>query len=337
MQREPDQPPFILIGASAGGVRAMLELVARLPENFPAPLLFVQHIGAHRSQLASLLSGRGPNRASEARDGEIPTAGSIYVAPPDRHMLIDRGVLRLHHGPKEHHSRPAIDPLFRSGALDCGPRAIGVVLTGRLDDGSAGLRAIQACGGVSVVQDPADADEPSMPRCAIAAVKPDHVVPLSAMPDLFLQLARERAQPFAPFEVPESLRREHAVAMGEHAVENLKTIAKPSVFSCPDCGGVLFELDDPQPVRYRCHTGHAFSIRSLAATQEEVTDAALWSSLRALQEKEGMLRRLARMQGMDAPAVIQARLREADEIAAVSAAMRKLMIGAPASADFDVG
>jgi two-component system chemotaxis response regulator CheB len=329
-----DRQQAIFIGASAGGVYAMLDLVAALPADFPAPIFFVQHIGAHRSQLASLLSSRGPNRAVEAKEGDVPAAGTIYIAPPDHHMLLEGGVVRLTRGPKEHHARPAIDPLFRSAALDCGPRAVGVVLTGMLDDGSAGLRAIKDCGGIAVVQDPADAHEPSMPQSAMAAVQVDHVVGLQGMGRLLFELAQPRAAvPSA--EPPAELRREYALGVGDRAMENLKSIAEPSVFSCPDCGGVLFELNDKHPVRYRCHTGHAFSLRSLAATQEQVTDAALWRGLRTLQEKEAILRRLAEVQVSQGLGDAEASLREADELAAASAALRNLTMKSPGPASFD--
>lgn len=322
----------IFIGASSGGVYAMLELAAALPADFPVPIFFVQHIGAHRSQLALLLDNRGPNHAREARDGDVPAAGTLHVAPPDHHMLLEGGVIRLVRGPKEHHARPAIDPLFRSAALELGAGAIGVILTGMLDDGSAGLRAIKDCGGTVVVQDPADAFEPGMPRAALAVVQADHVVPLAGMAALLSALARadpssdEMTSGHAPTDM---LRSEHAVAGGKETMETLKTIAKPSPFSCPDCGGVLFELDDKRLVRYRCHTGHALSLRSLAATHQQVTDVALWTALRALQEKEAMLRRLADMQRDGDPASAAGCDDEAAEIAAVVVAMRRLAVTGP--------
>lgn len=328
----------IFIGASAGGVYALLELAAALSPRFPVPVFVVQHIGAHRSQLAALLSARGSNRAVEARDGDVPAAGTIHLAPPDHHMLLEGGVIRVVRGPKEHHARPAIDPLFRSAALELGVDAIGVVLTGMLDDGSAGLRAIKDCGGMAVVQDPADAFEPSMPRAALAVVQADYVVALASMAGLLLELATQerRGSTAGRSEAPEALRREYAAREGSKIMEILREIGQPSMFSCPDCGGVLFELDDKRPVRYRCHTGHAFSLRSLAATQEQTTDAALWSGLRALQEKESMLRRLAEMERTSNPERAAGCDTEANEIAAVAAAMRKLTVRAPSPANFDV-
>ena len=208
--------PIIVIGASAGGVSAILDLAATLPRDFPAPILFVLHIGAHRSELYKLVSARGPNVAVTACDGDMPRPGTIYIAPSDRHMLLEGGFIRLSRGPKEHHARPAIDPLFRSAALNFGPRAIGVVLTGMLDDGSAGLRAIKDCGGTAVVQDPADAHAPSMPRCALACVDADHVVPLSALGPLLYDLASRTAVGAASGtpEPPDTIRQEHAVSHG---------------------------------------------------------------------------------------------------------------------------
>ncbi|MDB5868580.1 MAG: CheB methylesterase [Polaromonas sp.] len=328
--------PVIVMGASAGGVNAILELALTLPRDFPAPILFVQHIGAHRSELARLVSASGPNPAVTALDGSAPRPGTIHIAPPDHHMLLEQGAIRLTRGPKEHHARPAIDPLFRSAALECGPQAIGVILTGMLDDGSAGLRAIKQCGGIAVVQDPDDAHAPSMPRSALASVAADHVVPLLSMGSLLYDLARRPLARSAALHPPAALAQEHRVSMGDHAMENLKAIGSPSTFTCPDCGGVLFEISGQQPlVRYRCHTGHAFSLRSLASTQDEVTDAALWSSLRALQEKESILRRLAQVYGPGSPQHSPDVLREADELAEVSAMLRKLTERTPGPGNLD--
>ena len=318
----------IVMGASAGGVSAILDLAATLPRDFPAPILFVQHIGAHRSELARLVSARGPNPAVTASDGDVPRPGTIYIAPPDQHMVLDGPVIRLSNGPKENHSRPAIDPLFRSAALSCGPRAIGGVLTGMLDDGSAGLRAIKDCGGTAVVQDQADADVPDMPRSALACVEADHVVPLAALGGLLYELAR-RPGAIDMLEPPATLQQEHAASHGGNAMQTLKAIASPSVFTCPDCGGVLFELSDKRPVRYRCHTGHVFSLRTLAYLQKEVSDAALWTTLRVLQEKEAVLRRLAQAQEMVTPNVAWDTLREADTIADLRKAILRLTKSAP--------
>ena len=318
---------MIVIGASSGGVEALLGLAPQLPADLAAPIVLVLHIGAHRSHLPELLNSRGPNRAVFARTGAVPVAGTIHVAPPDEHVLLENGVIRLSRGPKEHHSRPAIDPLFRSAALDGGTRVIGVVLTGLLDDGTAGLQAIKECGGTAVVQDPADAAEPSMPLSALESVEVDHVVRLDALAQLLTDLARP-AEWAAPISAPEWLRTEHAITQGEGHMRKLATIGNPSGFTCPDCGGALFELLRGRPTGFLCHTGHAFSLRSLALTHEAITDHALWSGLRALQEKEAVLRRLAREQVPGASGAA-AMLAEADQLAAFIDHMRSAVIKGP--------
>ena len=319
---------IIVIGASAGGVKALLRLVPQLPSSLAAPILVVLHIGAHRSLLPELLNKGGVRRAAFAQTGVAPLPGMIYVAPPDQHLLLEDGRLRLFRGAKEHHARPAINPLFRSAALDRGSRVVGVVLTGMLDDGTAGLRAIKACGGIAVVQDPDDAAEPSMPRSAIAGAAVDHVAKLDAMAELLDSLARpaERAK---PEDAPEWLRIEHAISLGRGNMQELSKIGAPSGFTCPDCGGSLFELQQGRPVRFMCHTGHAFSLRALAAAQEQMTDVALWAGLRALQETESILRRLAEEQAKEAPGSEAAALGEAERVSAFIDQMRGVVTSGP--------
>jgi two-component system chemotaxis response regulator CheB len=190
-------PPrdLVVIGASAGAVPVLLELAKRLPADFPAAVLVVLHVGTHRSLLPDLLKGCGALQARHAADGQALQAGTIEVAPPDQHMLVEGDRIRLQHGPKEHHARPAIDPLFRSAALAQGPHVIGVLLSGCLDDGTAGLRAIKQCGGMAVVQDPDDAEQPEMPRSAMAHVDVDCCMPGSELADILMRLV---ARPLVP-------------------------------------------------------------------------------------------------------------------------------------------
>ncbi|HMC14669.1 MAG TPA: chemotaxis protein CheB, partial [Albitalea sp.] len=227
-----------------------------------------------------------------------------YFAAPDHHMVLEAGAIRLVRGPKEHHSRPAVDPLFRSVAIEYGERAIGVVLTGTLDDGTAGLQAIKDCGGMAIVQDPRDAEEPSMPMSALAHVDVDRCVPLDAMPATLQALVTAPARAAAARAATPWVH-ENAIAVGAgDAMDHLEAIGRPSTFVCPDCKGSLWEVDGTQPPRYRCHTGHGFSLRSLQQTQLEETEAALWGAIRALQEKELLTRKLAETQatGGDADA-----------------------------------
>lgn len=190
---------IIVLGTSAGGVEALKQLVRDLPAEFPAALLAVMHVPARvPSLLASILDRCGPLPVAEAVDGRPIEAGHIYVGVPDRHLLVDGGVMRLTCGPKEHRFRPAIDTLFRSAACTAGSRVVGVVLTGQLDDGASGLWAIKDRGGVAVVQSPGDAQYPSMPMHAVQHVEVDHVVDLAAMPGLLMQLAQQPIEPAEP-------------------------------------------------------------------------------------------------------------------------------------------
>jgi two-component system chemotaxis response regulator CheB len=285
---------IVVIGASAGGVQALRSLAGQLPPDFPACVCIVQHIGEHPTLLPSLMSTRGPNPVGYAVDG-APLQAGLVVAPPDRHLLIDGDRLRLSAGAKEHHTRPAIDPLFRSAAISAGPRVVGVVLTGCLDDGSAGLQAIRDCGGVTVVQDPADAEHPSMPRSALQLLGTvDHVAPLARLGALLTRLAAEPA-PSARPPPGRWVQEQRATGRGPGAFEALQAIGRPTALVCPECQGGLFQIQGDGPPRYRCHTGHAFSLRSMGEAQARATEDALYAAMRALQDKAVVLRQLAEL------------------------------------------
>jgi len=284
---------LVVIGASAGGVPVLLELAAALPAHFPACVLVALHVGAHRSVLPELMRARGPLPARHAQDGEPLHPGVILVAPPDHHMLVQDGVVRLTRGPRENHARPAIDPLFRSAALARGPRVIGVVLSGRLDDGTAGLQAIKRCGGLALVQDPEDADYPDMPASARRHVDVDACVPATALASRLQELVGAPL-PSRQVSTPVDIATDQAISTGAgDPMEHLNAIGHPSRFSCPECAGVLWEIEGARPRRYRCHTGHGFTLRALAKTQDQATEDALWGAMRALQEREAMLRERA--------------------------------------------
>ena len=282
----------IVIGASSGGVSALLELATAVPADLDAVIGVVLHVGNQHSILPELLARSGRWSAMHPQDGQAFKSAMIYVAPPDYHMLFTADHVRLSRGPRENHARPAVDPLFRSAALVWRERLIGVVLTGELDDGTAGLAAVKACGGTTIVQDPASAFEPSMPANALASGAADHCLPLGEIAPLLARLAgsEPNAQPASP--VPD-LVREQAIFEGKQPMENLSRVGRPSTLTCPECGGALWELKDTKPLRYRCHTGHAFSARTLESAQTGTAEHALWSSVRALQEREILLRRLA--------------------------------------------
>ena len=282
---------IVVIGASAGGVSALQRFAADLPAKFPAAVLIVLHVGAHPSILPQLLALAGPNSAAHVTDGEPLRTGHLAVAPPDHHLLLNAGRLQLMRGPKENLARPAIDPLFRSAAIAYGPRVIGVVLTGDLDDGTAGLQAIKSCGGLAVVQDPETAFSRSMPDHALRYVEVDQCVPLESLASTLLSLVQQPCPPSV--EISPMLRHEHAPQTGTvNSLEDLQAIGTPSSLACPECGGGLWEIKQHNPPRYRCHTGHAYSVHSLEYAMKETAEASLWSAVRALQERAALQRRI---------------------------------------------
>ncbi|HXS53948.1 MAG TPA: chemotaxis protein CheB [Usitatibacter sp.] len=285
---------IVVVGGSAGGVRALQTLASTLPADFPAPILVVQHIGSHPSILPQLLARSGPLPAAHARDGERISPGRIHVAPPDYHMLVDGDFIRLSHGPKEQYTRPAIDPLFRSTAVAWAQRTIGVLLSGLLDDGTEGLQGIKRSGGIAVVQDPADAEMPSMPLSALEYVDVDYRRPMSSMGALLVSLVARPAPASAKVAPIREIVAENDILLGKgDFMENLRSIASPSTFACPECHGALWEVDHAKPRRFRCHTGHGYTLRTLQHAQSTSADEALWSALRALQEKQLLLETLA--------------------------------------------
>ena len=286
------------MGASAGGVAALTGILAGLPGDFPAPILIVMHIGDHPSVLPTLLARRCALPVRHAADGESLGPGMVLVAPPGRHLLVGRDgeALRamLTRGPRENHSRPAIDPLFRSAAVACAGAAAGVILTGYLDDGVAGLAAIKECGGTAIVQDPADAMAPDMPRHAIDQVAVDRCLPLDGIAGALVEWAAGLPQRVADgAEAPEWLTVENRFASGGGEMKQLQRIGTPSPYTCPECGGSLFSLNNTQSCRFRCHTGHSYTLLGLLREQEEAIEAALSTALRAVQEKESLAEQLA--------------------------------------------
>lgn len=283
---------IIVVGGSAGGVEAVLRLAKGLPPDLPAAVFVVIHSSPHgKGGLSGLINRAGPLSCVLAGDGDGIEAGMIYLARPDHHLLLEAGKVRVVRGPLENRHRPAIDPLFRSAAVTYGARVIGVILSGILDDGAAGLAVVKKSGGRTVVQHPEDALFPSMPRNAMDAVKVDHVLPLDEMPALFSRLCREPAE-----EIPEpsdSDKAEAGIAAGNLVSEaKMLEAASPSVFICPDCGGDLFEYADSQPLRFRCSIGHAVNGISLLEAQSGKVQEALATSFRVLLENQRLYKRM---------------------------------------------
>lgn len=272
---------IIVVGASAGGFGALHQLVAALPAALDAAVLLVLHIGAHRSELAALLNGAGPLLAKTGEDGEALLDGHIYVAPPDRHMIVDDRRLRLIRGPKVNWARPAIDPLFTSAAASYGPNAIGVILTGRLNDGTLGLLEIKRRGGIAIAQDADDADYSDMPSSAAAHVALDHRPPLAELPELLVELVKnldgkDAAMPITP--------SQPSVATPPERTDGA-TFARPVTITCPDCGGALRQSQVGSIIKYDCHIGHSYTAEVIATAQFEELEKVMRSAVRFLNER----------------------------------------------------
>jgi two-component system chemotaxis response regulator CheB len=284
---------IIVIGGSAGALAPLKKIVRGLPRDLPAAVFVVIHSSPESpGTLAAILGKTGPLRAENPIDGAPIRPGWIYVARPDHHLLIKRGHVRVTRGPRENRFRPAIDPLFRTAAVAYGPRVVGVILSGGQDDGAAGFTYIKKRGGVTVVQDPGEADTPSMPESAMRQVTVNHILRADDIAAVISSLVRERVEEdrMAASNPPRRDRAEE----GTDALDDETLVGAPSPFTCPECGGALWELRDGQLIRFQCHVGHAFNGESLVAAQADSLEAALWTALRALEESSALRRRMAR-------------------------------------------
>ncbi|RWB11401.1 MAG: chemotaxis protein CheB [Mesorhizobium sp.] len=281
----------IVIGASAGGVEPLKQIVSDLPADLPAAVFVVLHVG-QVSYLPAILARVATLKTSVAKNGAKFKTGNIYVAPPGFHLLLHGDHMMLRRGPRENLARPAIDPLFRSAALSYGASVIGVLLSGSLSDGTAGLRAIKAVGGLAIVQHPKDTLVPSMVESALRYVEVDHCLPAAKLGGLLAKLTAEPAG--ESFAAPPAVRLEAAIAAQEHStMQEEDRLGELSVFTCPECHGPLWEIEDGDMLRYRCHTGHAFTADAVMEAQAIEADEILWSLLRSHQQRAGFARRMA--------------------------------------------
>jgi two-component system, chemotaxis family, protein-glutamate methylesterase/glutaminase len=284
---------IIAIGGSTGALDALKRLFADLPADLPAAVFVVRHIASDGlDMLADLLNAAGPLTVKMAAEGDVIAHGHAYIAPAGHHLLVDNGVIRLGRGPRENMARPAVDPLFRSAAVSYGPRVIGVVLTGLLDDGASGLAAIKRCGGLTVVQDPADAEADSMPLSALSACDVDYRAPIGKMAQLLAQLAKEPAPPALP--LPGDIALEVRIAAGRPSTtEEIAQFARPVALSCPACSGVLSQIAEPSRLRFRCQIGHAYTADALDKEQEAAVAEAIGVAFRVLEERHTLLVKMA--------------------------------------------
>jgi two-component system chemotaxis response regulator CheB len=323
------RPDIIVIGASTGGFEALRVLLKELPPELPAAVFVVVHMAANGPGLLPQIIGRWTRLpARKAHDGERIAPGRIYVAPPDHHLLIKRGRVILSRGPRENRFRPAVDPLFRSAAKAYGARVVGVILSGGLDDGVAGLQSIKQEGGLAIVQEPSDAMEPSMPLSAIREVAVDEVLSSDRIGPRLVELVGSGAPSLAPEEpvVKDEDRSPDVAEFGSNTLERHSD--PPSAFTCPECGGALWEVREGQVVRFRCHVGHGFSDDALAESQTDVVEEALWHALRALEENAALFRRMAdRARAREMQVIASTYDERAGEVAGRAAVIRQVLVG----------
>ena len=292
-----DRIDTVVIGGSAGGFNALRDLLSLLPADMAAGTIVCLHTaeGELGARTADLLAVHTRLAVVTAADGAVPTPGVVQIAPPGSHTMLGKAHFHLRRGAHENNFRPAIDPLFRSAAVYRGPRTVAVVLSGLLDDGSAGARAVARMGGTVLVQDPDEAAYPDMPRAAIAAVsdvRPPDVLPLSGIAARLSDLCGTACA--APGPVPWQFGVELKIAALEGAgIAEEERMGELSPYNCPHCNGVLWEIEDGPLLRFRCHTGHAYSAEALAAAQEEALDRGLFDALRAHRGRVHLIRQMA--------------------------------------------
>ena len=289
---------IIVIGSSAGGVTALKTIVASFPENFKASVFIVQHVSADSlSLLPKILENKSKLKVVHPQDGDKIRQGYIYIAPPDRHIIIEHDHILVKRGPKENRFRPSIDALFRSAAYNYGTRVIGLVLTGMLDDGTSGMWSVKRLGGLGIIQQPEDAEYPAMPLNVLEYVNVDYILPLSSIGELLCELVVETAP--KPYIVHshdlQRMKSEIDIAAQKNAFENgIMEMGDLTPLTCPECHGVLMKLVEGNLIRYRCHTGHSFHSSSLLTGITESVEMKLWEALKNLEEKVMLLSETAK-------------------------------------------
>lgn len=288
---------IVVIGASAGGIEPLIELIKSLPENFPGYIFIVVHIPPDSpSRLPDIFNISGPLKAVHPKDGEELERGRIYVAPPDHHLLLEQNHVVVRKGPKENRFRPSIDALFRSAAYVYGPRVIGIVLSGLLNDGTSGLWSIKRMNGLAIIQDPKDADHDSMPVSVLEYVKVDYTVAKHEIGPLLIRLTKEQPlrKPLISKNETKLLKMEVMIALEDNAFEKgILDMGELTTFTCPECHGALIRLIEGKIIRFRCHTGHAYTASALLSGITEAVEDALWQAMKGMEETTLLLNKMA--------------------------------------------
>lgn len=316
------------MGASAGGIPPIQELLSALPSDFPAAVFVAVHTAAEGPRLLSrVLSRMSSLPVAYARDDDAVRNGRIYLAPPDYHLLLDNHRVRLTKGPRENRHRPAIDPLFRSAARGYGARVVAVLFSGLLDDGTAGLKAVTRHGGVSIVQDPGEARFASMPTNAVRNDNPQYVLPVRQIAPTLIELVVNGRHLQGEDQLDSPLDNEVKIAeIDMSAIEHDKP-GSPAAYVCPECNGTLWEVREGELLRFRCRVGHAYGAESLLAAKSEELEGALWTALRTLEEKAALHGRMAeRAQKRQSPRVAKHFRQSADDMQSQARAIRNLLL-----------
>jgi two-component system chemotaxis response regulator CheB len=291
----PSSPKFIIvIGTSAGGINASTELISQLNNKMDAAFFLVLHLSgkAISDLLLHRLKGYTTLDCKIAKHGEKIAKGTIYLAPSDLHLLINEEEIILGQGPTENRWRPSIDVLFRSAAAAFGPRSIGIILTGLLNDGAAGMSAIKRSGGICIVQDPNEAEFPDMPLSVLNIMPTDYCIPLFQMGNVITELT-DRTPP-KDYTIPADVLAEAQIAeRTSTSLNNLVKLGEHSLYACPDCGGGLWHMQDNKLERYRCHVGHVYTEKELFTRQGESLETTLWVALRMMEERSSLLEKMA--------------------------------------------
>lgn len=289
------EPKFIVvIGTSAGGLNSIIELSAQFTAAMDVAVMVVLHVT--KTSLSDVLLVRIQKNTvftcKAAENGELIRSRHLYLAPGDRHLIVEQGKLLLGDGPPENRWRPSIDVLFRSAAAAYDGRCIGIILTGLLQDGTSGMLAIKRSGGTTIVQDPAQAEYPDMPKAVLAAMQPDYCLPLEEMGAVLLEKSTNGVP--QPFPVPDDVKAEAVIAARmATGVAEVEKLGERSIVSCPDCGGGLWEMVGDGVVRYRCYTGHVYTRNELLARHSESLENTLWVALRMLEERKNLLTKMS--------------------------------------------
>lgn len=327
MNEEPqDNHDIVVVGGSAGGIEAVQQLLRPLPRDVPAAVVVVLHTGLDSPRVLDRIIGRSTELdCVYAEHGMEIQKGRVHIAPPDYHLILRGGRFELVHGPTENRARPSIDVLFRSAAVSCPGRVVGVVLSGNLDDGAAGLAAIKRCGGLALVQDPDGILYPSMPSSALGATDVDGCWSLPKLPGALLELVH-RPVPHTVPEVPRLIEIEvEMVSNPTLSIDKIEQIGELSTMTCPDCGGALLEMQE-EAWRYRCRVGHAYTADTMVLEQRKTLESALWLALRTLENDLTLHRRMLEREERNERAALARRLHERiGEIEEKAAVLRHLL------------